>query len=80
MEYFRRQYPPGTRIQLDYMSGGTGPIEPGITRAVEFVDDTGALNCKADNGQRMRIVPGEDMFHKTGIPLKGGEQHDQSED
>ena len=59
----KEQYPPGTRIQLDYMGDDPRPIEPGTKGTVRTVDDMGTVHCDFDNGRRLGLVPGEDSFH-----------------
>ena len=59
----KEQYPPGTRIQLDYMGDDPRPIEPGTKGTVRTVDDMGTVPCDFDNGRRLGLVPGEDSFH-----------------
>ena len=59
----KEQYPPGTRIQLDYMGDDPRPIEPGTKGTVRTVDDMGTVHCDFDNGRRLGLVPVEDSFH-----------------
>ena len=59
----KEQYPPGTRIQLDYMGDDPRPIEPGTKGTVRTVDDMGTVHCDFDNGRRLGLVPGEDSFY-----------------
>ena len=59
----KEQYPPGTRIRLDYMGDDPRPIEPGTKGTVRTVDDMGTVHCDFDNGRRLGLVPGEDSFH-----------------
>ena len=58
-------YAPGTRIQLDYMGDDPRPIPPGTKGTVRIVDDMGTVHCDFDNGRRLGLVPGEDVFHIT---------------
>ena len=58
-------YAPGTRIQLDYMGDDPRPIPPGTKGTVRIVDDIGTVHCDFDNGRRLGLVPGEDVFHIT---------------
>ena len=58
-------YVPGTRIQLDYMGDDPRPIPPGTKGTVRIVDDMGTVHCDFDNGRRLGLVPGEDVFHIT---------------
>lgn len=63
VQRMKDQYPPGTRIELDYMGDDPRPIEPGIKGTVRVVDDMGTVHCDFDNGRRLGLVPGEDSFH-----------------
>ena len=56
-------YRPGTRIELDYMGDDPRPIPPGTKGTVRIVDDIGTVHCDFDNGRRLGLVPGEDVFH-----------------
>ena len=56
-------YRPGTRIELDYMGNDPRPIPPGTKGTVRIVDDIGTVHCDFDNGRRLGLVPGEDVFH-----------------
>lgn len=58
-------YAPGTRIQLDYMGDDPRPIPQGTKGTVRIVDDMGTVHCDFDNGRRLGLVPGEDVFHIT---------------
>ena len=58
-------YLPGTRIELDYMGDDPRPIPPGTKGTVRIVDDMGTVHCDFDNGRRLGLVPGEDVFHIT---------------
>ena len=57
------QYPPGTRIQLDFMRDDPRPIPPGTKGTVRHVDDMATVHCDFDNGRRLGLIPGEDSFH-----------------
>ena len=58
-------YLPCTRIELDYMGDDPRPIPPGTKGTVRIVDDMGTVHCDFDNGRRLGLVPGEDVFHIT---------------
>lgn len=58
-------YLPGTRIELDFMGDDPRPIPPGTKGTVRIVDDIGTVHCDFDNGRRLGLVPGEDVFHVT---------------
>ena len=63
VEYTKKRYPPGTRIELDCMGDDPRPIAPGTKGTVRIVDDMGTVHCDFDNGRRLGLVPGEDAFH-----------------
>ena len=63
VQRMKEQYPPGTRIELDYMGDDPSPIAPGTRGTVRVVDDMGTVHCNFDNGRRLGLVPGEDSFH-----------------
>ena len=56
-------YLPGTRIELDFMGDDPRPIAPGTRGVVRVVDDMGTVHCDFDNGRRLGLIPGEDVFH-----------------
>ena len=56
-------YPPGTRVELDFMGDDPRPIAPGTKGTVRIVDDIGTVHCDFDNGRSLGLVPGEDAFH-----------------
>ena len=59
----KEKYRTGTRIELDYMGDDPRPIPPGTKGTVRIVDDIGTVHCDFDNGRRLGLVPGEDVFH-----------------
>ena len=63
VQRMKDQYPPGTRIELDYMGDDPRPIAPGTKGTVRIVDDMGTVHCDFDNGRRLGLIPGEDSFH-----------------
>ena len=67
VQRIKTQYPPGTRIQLQSMSGETDML-PGIIGTVDFVDDIGQLQMTWDNGRTLALIPGEDIFTVISQP------------
>lgn len=63
VQRMKNTYPPGTRIELDFMGDDPRPIAPGTKGTVRIVDDMGTVHCDFDNGRRLGLVPGEDSFH-----------------
>ena len=64
VDYYKKSFPPGTRIMLDDMYDDPHPIEPGSKGTVEFVDDAGTIHTTFDNGRHLGICPEVDRFHK----------------
>ena len=63
VQRLKETYTPGTRIVLDSMGDDPRPIAPGTKGTVRIVDDIGTVHCDFDNGRRLGLVPGEDVFH-----------------
>ena len=63
-ERMKKNYPVGTRIELDHMDDPFAPIQPGSRGTVQYVDDIGQIGMKWDDGRGLALVPGEDSFHK----------------
>ena len=65
IEKVKRDYPPGTRVELTApMNDPHTKLTTGDKATVDFVDDIGTLHCKFDNGSCLGIIPGEDSFSK----------------
>jgi hypothetical protein len=62
VQRIKQQYPPGTRIRLDYMRDPYAPVEPGTMGTVDIVDDAGQIHMSWDNGRTLAVIPGEDSF------------------
>lgn len=61
---YKKDYPPGTRIELIEMNDPYHPVLPGTRGTVDHVDDGATIHMKWDNGRTLGIVPGEDVFRK----------------
>ena len=72
-EYIRRRYPVGSRILLLQMGDDPRPIPPNTMGTVVAVDDMGTVHCNFDNGRRLGLIPGEDVFHKVESSNRGGD-------
>lgn len=59
----KREYPPGTRIVLNYMDDKWA-VPPGTRGTVVHIDDGGHIHMKWDNGRSLSIVPEADDFRK----------------
>ncbi len=64
IERYRKEYPPGTRIELIHMDDPYAPVPSGTRGTVQLVDDAGQIHMKWDNGRTLALVPGEDSFRK----------------
>lgn len=65
IEFYKENYPVGTRIQLDRMNADDPrPIPAGTKGTVISVDDIGTVHCEFDNGRCLGICPEVDAFHK----------------
>ena len=70
----KQEYPPGTRIVLNYMDDKWA-VPPGTRGTVDHVDDAGQVHPIWDNGRTLAIVPEVDSFRKlTEQELKADQQ------
>ncbi len=74
VEYTKKRYPPGTRIELDSMGDDPRPVASGTKGTVRVVDDMGTVHCDFDNGRRMGLIPGEDSFHIISARNRNGRE------
>ena len=61
-ERHRKNYPPGTRIQLLHMNDPYSPVEPGTRGTVELIDSMAQIHMKWDNGRSLPLNRDEDSF------------------
>ena len=66
VEFVKRMYPKGTRVELVYMNDVQAP-PTGTLGTVIGVDDTGSLLMKWDDGSRLNVVYNEDIVRKTKV-------------
>lgn len=64
VERYRKDYPPGTRIELISMGSDPNPVENGTRGTVQCVDSLGTVHCVFDNGRTLGVIPQEDQFRK----------------
>jgi len=64
VEWLRKQYPAGTRVELVRMNDPYSKLQPGDQGTVDFVDDTGTIFCSWDSGSTLGVVYGEDAIRK----------------
>ena len=75
----KQEYPPGTRIVLNYMDDKWA-VPPGTRGTVDHVDDAGQVHPVWDNGRTLAIVPEVDSFRKlTEQELREEQQLAQQE-
>ena len=57
------------------------PVENGTRGTVRVVDDMGTVHCDFDNGRRLGLIPGEDIFRRlTDAELAEEQDADISEE
>ena len=66
-DFIRKRYPAGSRILLVQMGDDPRPVPPGTEGTVTAVDDLGTVHCLFDNGRRLGLIPGEDVFRRTDV-------------
>ena len=64
VERLRKQYPPGTPVELVQMNDPYSKLKPGVKGTVDFVDDTGTIFCTWETGSTLGVVYGEDLIRK----------------
>ena len=64
VEYYKENYPPGTRILLIHMGIDPRPVVDDTRGTVRCVDDMGTIHCDFDNGCSLGVIPKEDSFRK----------------
>lgn len=62
VENLKGMYPEGTRVELDFMDDPWG-VPPGTQGTVRFVDDSGTVHVRWDNGSGLGLVYGVDRYH-----------------
>lgn len=65
VERIKKDYPPGTRVELISMSDPyRTDMMPGLRGTVKVVDDTGTIHVSWENGSGLGVVYGEDCCRK----------------
>ena len=64
VEFTKRMYPAGTRVELVRMNDVQAP-PVGTLGTVIYVDDIGSLIMQWDDGSRLNVVYGEDAVRKV---------------
>lgn len=63
-EELRKEFPKGTRIQLERMDDPFSKIPFGTLGTVRCVDDAATIHVNWDTGVTLGLVYGEDKYHK----------------
>lgn len=64
VNFLRKQYPQGTRVELIRMNDPYTNLKPGDKGTVSYVDDTGTVFVNWDNGSSLGVVYREDHIRK----------------
>ena len=64
IEAIKRNYPAGTRVELEYMEDSQA-VPPGTKGTVRVVDDVGTIHVEWDNGSALGICPDLDRFKRV---------------
>lgn len=62
-EFYKRNYSEGTRIKVIRMFDPY-PVPDGSIGVVSFVDDDPQIHCTFEDGRRIAVKPGFDVFRK----------------
>lgn len=66
LEYLKKIYPKGTRVELVYMDDPYTKLTPGLKGTVQFIDDMGTIFIDWDNGSGLGVVYGVDRIRIIG--------------
>ena len=61
-EQLKLKYPPGTRVELEYLCNDEPGMPAGLRGTVVAVDDQPSLLMDWDNNRSLSLLPGEDRF------------------
>lgn len=64
VELIRKRYSVGCRVELISMDDPYSRLKPGDRGTVSFVDDTGTVFVRWDNGSELGILYGVDQIRK----------------
>ena len=65
IEVLKREYPPGTRVELIRMNDAYSRLSPGDRGTVTAVDDIGTIHVDWDCGSSLGVAYGEDSCRKV---------------
>ncbi|NLH36118.1 MAG: DUF4314 domain-containing protein [Lactococcus chungangensis] len=64
VEWFKKEYPNGTRVELLQMNDTFAP-PIGTLGTVKGIDDIGSIQVRWDNGSGLSVAYGEDSVRKV---------------
>ena len=64
VDYLRRMYPVGCKVELHFMDDPQAPPS-GTKGEVMFVDDIGQIHVKWETGSSLALIPSVDSFSKV---------------
>lgn len=64
LQRLRKEYQPGTRVQLLEMADPYSKLEPGVKGTVRHIDDIGTIHVSWDTGSTLGILYGVDKCLK----------------
>ena len=65
VEGLRKQYPPGTKVILDFCDDPYRDMPTGMEGVVTGVADAGQLHAEWSNGSTLALIYGHDSWHKA---------------
>lgn len=72
VERIKKDYPVGTRVELISMDDPHA-VDFGMKGTVRIVDDMGTIHVNWDNGRRLGLIVGEDVFNVISKPAEGSD-------
>lgn len=84
VEQLRKEYPAGTRIELEHMEDPYTRLVSGDRGTVQYVDDAGQLQMRWDSGSGLALDTQVDTFRKLteqelADEKAGSEENDEDE-
>lgn len=66
LEYLKKVYPAGTRVELVHMDDPYTKLKPGLKGTVKVIDDMGTIFVAWDNGSGLGVAYGVDSIRIIG--------------
>lgn len=64
LSWLRKEYPPGTKVELLEMSDPYRDMPAGLKGVVAYVDDAGGIHVNWENGSTLAAIYGFDRIKK----------------